>query len=39
MDGARSMNGEKTNMYRLRVGKRPLGRTGCRWVDNIKMGL
>jgi hypothetical protein len=35
--------GEKTNMYRLLVGKpegkRPLGRSRCRWMDNIKMVL
>jgi hypothetical protein len=35
--------GEKRNAYRLLVGKpegkRPLGRPGHRWVDNIKMGL
>jgi hypothetical protein len=35
--------GEKTNEYRLLVGKpdgkRPLGRPRLRWVDNIKMGL
>jgi hypothetical protein len=33
--------GEKTNAYRLLVGKsegkRPLGRPIRRWVDNIKM--
>jgi hypothetical protein len=37
------MNGEKRNTYRVLVGKpegkRPLGRRGCRWVDNIKMDL
>jgi hypothetical protein len=30
-------------VYRLLIGKperkRPLGRPGCRWVDNIKMDL
>jgi hypothetical protein len=26
---------EKKNAYRLLVGKRPLGRPKCRWVDNI----
>jgi hypothetical protein len=35
--------GEKRNMYRLLVGKpegkRPLGRTRRRWIDNIKMDL
>jgi hypothetical protein len=35
--------GEKRNTYRLLVGKpegkRPLGRTRCRWVDNIRMYL
>jgi hypothetical protein len=35
--------GEKRNAYRLLVGKpegkRPLGRSNCRWVDNIKMDL
>jgi hypothetical protein len=35
--------GEKTNMYRLLVGKpegkRPLGRTRHRWIDNIKIYL
>jgi hypothetical protein len=35
--------GEKRNVYRLLVGKpegkRPLGRPGCRLVDNIKMDL
>jgi hypothetical protein len=34
--------GEKRNAYRILVenpeGKRPLGRPGCRWVDNIEMG-
>jgi hypothetical protein len=34
---------EKRNTYRLLVGKpegkRPLGRPGCRWVDNIRMDL
>jgi hypothetical protein len=32
--------GEKRNVYRLLVGKlrgkRPLGRTRCMWIDNIK---
>jgi hypothetical protein len=35
--------GEKRNAYRLLVGnpvgKRPLERPRCRWVDNIKMNL
>jgi hypothetical protein len=35
--------GEKRNAYRILVGKpegkRPLGRTRCRSVDNIKMDL
>jgi hypothetical protein len=35
--------GEKRNAYRTTVGKpegkRPLGRSRCRWVDNIKMDL
>jgi hypothetical protein len=35
--------GEKTNVYRLLVGKpegkRPLGRQRRRWMDNIKMDL
>jgi hypothetical protein len=35
--------GEKRNAYRILVGKteekRPLGRTGRRWVDNIKTDL
>jgi hypothetical protein len=35
--------GEKTNAYRLLVGKpegkRPLGRTRRRWVDKVKMNL
>jgi hypothetical protein len=35
--------GEKRNAYRILVGKpegrRPLGRSRCRWVDNIKMDL
>jgi hypothetical protein len=38
-----STNGEKTNAYRLLVGKpegkRPLGRPRRRWVDNIRMDL
>jgi hypothetical protein len=35
--------GEKRNVYRLLVrkpeGKRPLGRSRCRRIDNIKMDL
>jgi hypothetical protein len=35
--------GEKRNMYRLLVGKpegkRPLGKSRHRWIDNIKMDL
>jgi hypothetical protein len=35
--------GEKRHVYRILVGKpegkRPLGRSRCRWVDNIKMDL
>jgi hypothetical protein len=30
---------EKKNAYRLLVGKRPLRRPRCRWVDNIKIDL
>jgi hypothetical protein len=37
------MNGEKRNAYRLLVekpeGRRPLGRSRCRWADNIEMDL
>jgi hypothetical protein len=43
MGRACSTNGEKRNAYRILVGKpegkRPLGRTRRRWVDNIKMDL
>jgi hypothetical protein len=43
MGGACSTNGEKRNAYRILVGKlegkRPLGRSRRRWVDNIKMDL
>jgi hypothetical protein len=43
MGGACSTNGEKRNAYRILVGspvgKRSLGRTRCRWVDNIKWDL
>jgi hypothetical protein len=35
--------GEKRNACRLLIGKsegkRPLGRSRCRWVDNINMGF
>jgi hypothetical protein len=35
--------GEKRSAYRILVGKpegkRPLGTSRCRWVDNIKMDL
>jgi hypothetical protein len=38
-----SMHGEKRYAYRVLVGKpegkRTLGRTRCRWEDNIKMIL
>jgi hypothetical protein len=38
-----STNGEKRNAYRLLVGKpegrRPLGRSRRRWLDNIRMHL
>jgi hypothetical protein len=38
-----STNGEKRNAYKVLVGKpegkRPLGRPGCRWVNNNKMNL
>jgi hypothetical protein len=41
MGRACSTNGEKRNAYRILVGmlegKRPLGRSRRRWVDNIKM--
>jgi hypothetical protein len=39
MGGPCSTNGEKRNAYRLLVGKRPLGRPRCRWVDNIRMDI
>jgi hypothetical protein len=43
MGRACSTNGEKRNACRILVGKpegkRPLGRTRCRWMDNIKMDL
>jgi hypothetical protein len=35
--------GEKRNVYRSLIGKpegkRPLGRSRCRWIDNMKMDL
>jgi hypothetical protein len=43
MGGSYSTNGEKMNADRLLVGKpegrRPLGRSRSRWVDNIRMDL
>jgi hypothetical protein len=43
MGRAYSTNEEKKNPCRILVGKpegkRPLGRTRCRWDDNIKMVL
>jgi hypothetical protein len=39
MGGACSTNGGDVECYTLLVGKRPLGRPSCRWVDNIKMNL
>jgi hypothetical protein len=43
MGGACNTNGEKRNAYGLLVrksrGKRPLGRSRSRWVDNIKLDL
>jgi hypothetical protein len=43
MGGPCSTNGEKRNVYRVLVGKpegkRPLGRSRRRWVDNIRMDL
>jgi hypothetical protein len=30
---------ENQNRNRVLVKKRPLGRPGCRWEDNIKMNL
>jgi len=31
--------GEERRVYRVLVGKRPPGRRGRRWVDNIRMDL
>jgi hypothetical protein len=43
MGRARSTNGEKSNAYRILVGKPevkgPLGRPRRRWVENIKIDL
>jgi hypothetical protein len=43
MGGECSTNGEKRNAYRLLVekpeGKRPLGRSRRRWVDNTRIDL
>jgi hypothetical protein len=43
MDGAYRTNEKKRNAYRIFVGKgegkRPLGRSGRRWVDDIKIDL
>jgi hypothetical protein len=43
MGGSCSTNGEKRNAFKLLVGeqegKRPLGRSRRRWVDNIRMDL
>jgi hypothetical protein len=43
MGRACSTNGEKRNPYRILVGnpegKRPLGRTRRKWVDNMEMVL
>jgi hypothetical protein len=43
VEGHVARMGEKRNVYRLlvgkREGKRPLGRSRRRWVDNIKMDL
>jgi hypothetical protein len=43
MGRACSTNGEKRNAYRILVGnpegKRPLGRSRRRWIDNIKTNI
>jgi hypothetical protein len=39
MGGHVARMGEKTNAYRLLVGKRPLGRPRRWWVDNIRIDL
>jgi len=43
MDGACRTLGEMTNAYKIlvgkREGKRPRGRSGRRWEDNIRMNL
>jgi hypothetical protein len=43
MGGVCSMHGERRNAFRVLVGKlegkRPPGRSECRWKDNIKMHL
>jgi hypothetical protein len=41
MGGTCSAYGVKKDVYRVlvrkREGKRPVGRPGCRWEDNVKM--
>ena len=43
MGGAYSMHGENRGAYKVLVGKpeekRPLGRTGRRWYNNMRMDL
>jgi hypothetical protein len=43
MDGACSLDGEGTGVYRVLVekpeGKSSLGRPRCKWEDNIRMDL
>jgi hypothetical protein len=43
MDGACSTHGEVSNAYKILVGKperkRSLGRSRCRWEDNIRVDL